>query len=199
MPRRHGRRAALQVTVAAGTLLGLDEEPAVLGGYGPVPAWLARELAQDATWRGLFTDAATGEFVALGTQAYRPGADLTRTVLARDVTCTFPGCRTPAPRCEIDHIPGYDAALAEVVEQTRAQDLHTACHTHHDGKSHGIWTVARDPGTGITTWTAPTGHTYRRPPVRPPGPPPTRNTPAATPGPGGHHSGPENCDDPPPF
>ncbi|PFG41260.1 uncharacterized protein DUF222 [Georgenia soli] len=172
LPRRHGQRAHVQVTVASGTLLGLDEEPAVLGGYGPIPAWLAREIAQDGTWRALFTDAGTGEFVALGTKAYRPGAELTRTVMARDVTCTFPGCRMPAPRCEIDHIPGYDAALAEVVVQTRLEDLHTACHTHHDGKSHGIWKVFRDPGTGVTTWKALTGHTYRRPPVRPPGPPP---------------------------
>jgi hypothetical protein len=29
-------------------------------------------------------------------------------VIARDVTCTFPGCRTPATRCEIDHRIPYD-------------------------------------------------------------------------------------------
>ncbi len=68
---------------------------------------------------------------------------------------------------------GYDEALADLVVQTGLDELHSACHTHHDGKSHGIWTVRRDPASGVTTWTGPTGHTYRREPVRPPGPPPT--------------------------
>ncbi|MGI8814580.1 MAG: DUF222 domain-containing protein, partial [Pseudonocardia sp.] len=47
-----GQRAASQpsvhVTVSIGTLLGLDEQPAELAGYGPIPASLAREIAADA-------------------------------------------------------------------------------------------------------------------------------------------------------
>jgi len=42
LPRRHGRRPHLQVTVAATTLLGLDQEAGELAGYGPIPADLAR-------------------------------------------------------------------------------------------------------------------------------------------------------------
>ena len=110
LPTRHGQRVALQVSVAATTRLGLDDAPGYLGSYGPIPAQVARELAQDATWRRVLTDPATGQVCTVGTTAYRPGADLTRTVMARDVTCTFPGCRTPAVRCEIDHRIPYDFA-----------------------------------------------------------------------------------------
>ncbi|MDD9205350.1 DUF222 domain-containing protein, partial [Georgenia sp. 10Sc9-8] len=82
LPMRHGQRPHIQVTVGAGTLLGLDDEPAILGGHGPIPAELAREIAQDGTWRGLFTDA-VGDFLALGSKKYVPGADLSRQVVAR--------------------------------------------------------------------------------------------------------------------
>ena len=95
------------MTVAATTLLGLDDHPAHLGSYGPIPAQVARELAQDATWRRILTDPHR-QVAAVGTTSYRPGADLTRTVAARDITCTFPGCRQPATRCEIDHRIPYD-------------------------------------------------------------------------------------------
>ena len=108
LPRQHGQRVAVQVTVAATTLLGLDDAPGFLGSYGPIPAQVARELAQDGTWRRVLTDPNTGQVCSVGTDAYRPGADLTRTIQARDVTCTFPGCRQPATRCEIDHRIPYD-------------------------------------------------------------------------------------------
>ncbi|WP_418608172.1 DUF222 domain-containing protein [Georgenia sp. SUBG003] len=95
-------RAGAQITVGAGTLLGLDHQAGHLAGYGPIPAELARELAQDATWRALLTDE-HGHFTDLSTTAYRPGADLTRTVKARDLTCTFPGCARPSVVCDLDH------------------------------------------------------------------------------------------------
>ena len=209
LPALQRRSPHIQVTVAGGTLLGLDDRPAELGGYGPIPAELARHIAQDGTWRALFTDAATGEFVALSSKAYRPGADLTRTVLARDVTCVFMGCRTPAWRCEIDHVDSYDAARATIVEQTATEKVDSKCHSHHDVKTVGLWDADREPTTGEVTWTAPTGHTYVRRPVRPPGPPPRASTARGpvqgppgpvqeSPGPERPHSAPDP-DDPPPF
>src|SRR5947209_5753839 len=53
-----GRRPAVQVTIAATTLLGLDQHPGEIEGYGPIPAALARAMAFDptATWRRLLTD-----------------------------------------------------------------------------------------------------------------------------------------------
>ena len=52
---------------------------------------MARDIAQDATWRKLFTDPASGEFLGISYDSYRPGADLTRTVVAREGTCRFIG------------------------------------------------------------------------------------------------------------
>ncbi|NMR19096.1 HNH endonuclease signature motif containing protein [Cellulomonas fimi] len=170
---RHGRRPHLQVTAAATTLLGLDETPAELAGYGPVPAAMARRIATDATWRRIFTDPATGQLTGIGPRRYRAGADLTSTVLARDVTCTFPGCRVAAARCDLDHIRPFDhvsAARSDErasagTEQTTTQNLHALCRHHHRLKTHAGWSVTRDDATGRTLWTAPTGHTHIREPV----------------------------------
>ncbi|KQR17434.1 hypothetical protein ASF78_09160 [Cellulomonas sp. Leaf334] len=167
LPTRHGQRVALQVTVAASTLAGLDDAPAVLGSYGPIPAQVARELAQDATWRRVLTDPATGQACSVGTQSYRPGADLTRTVQARDVTCTFPGCRQPATRCEIDHRVPYDFTRDQELHdpQTCESNLHALCKHHHQAKTDGWWTVTYDRTTGVSSWTDRHGITSARHPV----------------------------------
>ena len=124
---------------------------------------MARELAQDGTWRRLLTDP-TGQVSEVGTVTYRPGADLTRTVIARDVTCTFPGCRQPASRCDLDHIvpvrphpPRRDPDLAE--------NLHALCRHHHQAKTKKHWNVHRNPTTGVTWWTSADGITYARHPT----------------------------------
>nr|WP_281362259.1 HNH endonuclease signature motif containing protein [Cellulomonas humilata] len=165
LPTRHGQRVALQVTVAASTLAGLDDRPAMLGSYGPIPAQVARELAQDATWRRLLTDPTTGQARNVGTHSYRPGADLTRTVQARDVTCTFPGCRQPATRCEIDHRTPYDHTRTTSGDQTCEANLHSLCTHHHQAKTKGWWQVTHNHHTGISTWTDRHGLTYARHPI----------------------------------
>jgi hypothetical protein len=163
LPRRQGRRASIQVTVAASTLAGLDQRPGELAGFGPVPASVARELAQDGTWRRLLTDPATGVVVETGRVTYRPGADLTRTVVARDVTCVFPGCRRPAERCDLDHVEPFDPRRP-AEEQTTADNLQALCRTHHRAKTHGRWSVRRDHRTGVVHWRSPLGHDYARHP-----------------------------------
>ncbi len=97
-------RPAIQVTIALSTLLGLDDQPGELAGHGPIPAPLARHIAADptSTWRRLITDP-TGNLLDYRTTTYRPPANLTRFVTARDQTCTFPGCRRSAQRCDLDH------------------------------------------------------------------------------------------------
>lgn len=162
---RHGKRVSINVTVAATTLLGLDELPGELEGYGPIPAPLARELAQDGTWRRIVTDPVTGTFVERGKVTYRPGADLTGTVLTRDVTCTFSGCRQPAARCEIDHLVPFDHTRP-ADDQTVEDNLGPACKHHHQAKTDKIWNATRDPVTGTCTWTSPLGITYTRTPIR---------------------------------
>ncbi|QTE30142.1 HNH endonuclease signature motif containing protein [Pengzhenrongella sicca] len=172
-----GRRPHLQVVAAATTLLGLDEVPGELAGYGPIPADMVRAIAADATWRRIFTDPATGHLTGIGPRGYRPGADLTATVLARDLTCTFPGCRMPAWKCDLDHRVAFDHDEPGD-SQTTEENVHSLCRHHHRLKTYGGWTVIRDAATGDTFWFTPTNHRYRRPntaftddPRLPPDPP----------------------------
>jgi hypothetical protein len=161
LPRRHHRRWNVQVTVGAGTLLGLDDLPGELGGYGPIPADMARRLAQDGTWRRLLTDPVTGVLLDRGDTTYRPGADLTDAVIARDVTCTHPYCGQPSWRCELDHIEPFDPSRP-AEEQTTGPNLQAACKHHHEEKTSGGWSVRRNRATGASEWTDPFGITYIR-------------------------------------
>ena len=99
-PGPRGPRPQILVTVPAGTLLGLGGEPAHLAGYGPIPDSLARELAQDGTWRRVLTDPETGAVLAVGRNQHDPPADLERFVRVRDGMCRFAGdeaCTQRAP------------------------------------------------------------------------------------------------------
>ncbi|MCZ2405103.1 DUF222 domain-containing protein, partial [Paenarthrobacter sp. Z7-10] len=73
--------------------MGLDEHPATLDGYGPIPAEQARELAGTATsWLRILTDPEKGTILSIGRSSYRPPADLQRWIELRDQTCTGIGC-----------------------------------------------------------------------------------------------------------
>lgn len=145
-PAERGHRAAVP---------GEPERPP--GPDGPVPP-TAHATADSRT----VTSTIGGDRPA--PVGYRPSAALTRLVVGRDVTCTFPGCRVPASRCDLDHIePFDDARPAEA--QTHADNLHALCRHHHRLKTHHGWTPTRDPRTGITTWTSPLGRRSTRPPT----------------------------------
>ncbi|MFD7307131.1 HNH endonuclease [Promicromonospora sp. NPDC059942] len=166
-------RPVVRVTVPASTLLGLDNALGELDGFGPIPAETARLIAQDATWQRLVTDPVTGVLVDYSSRAYTPGKVLRAAVEARDGTCTFVGCDTPATTCDLDHIEPFDhewrersgAAAKGGPGQTNAWNLHALCRRHHLLKTHAGWGVERDPDTGITTWTTPAGSTHARPPT----------------------------------
>jgi hypothetical protein len=111
LPQLQGRRPSIQVVVTATTLLGYDDQPADLAGYGAITAQHARELAADptGTWRGLLTDPNTGHLLDAGTATYRPSQHLVDFLTARDDECVFPTCHQPAQRCEIEHCLPFDS------------------------------------------------------------------------------------------
>ena len=160
LPHRHGRAPTAEVTVALSTLLGADDEPADLAGYGPVPAAVAREMAgaADASWRRLITDPVTGTLLDYGRSTYRPPARLRDYILARDRVCAAPGCAIPARSGDVDHIQPWDDG-----GPTSAGNLAALCGRHHDAKTKNHLTYQRDPEGGYT-WTTRTGHAYRTPP-----------------------------------
>ncbi len=164
LTRAHGQRPSVQVTVAASTLMGLDQQPAELDGYGPITAAMGRRIASDPTaqWRVILTDD-TGLVKQAGSKTYRPPADMARTVIARDVHCVFPGCRRKAAHNDLDHVEAYKDG-----DETSGANLMSLCRRHHRFKHSTKWTVERDDTTGVTTWTDPHGRKYHtRPPDRP--------------------------------
>ncbi|WP_026874650.1 HNH endonuclease signature motif containing protein [Jiangella gansuensis] len=193
-----GRAVAVQVTFPFGSLAGLADEPAHLDGYGPIPAPIARHLAAAGVWQWVATDPASGRYVDHGHTRYRPSRALIEQVVLRDRTCRTPGCHRSASRCDIDHVVAHAAG-----GPTAACNCQALCRTHHLLKHRGRWHVRQGPD-GVTVWTSPTGHTYRKPPetVGPTGPdhPAAQRTGPDTAGDQSDHAGPPpDPDDTPPY
>ncbi len=149
-----GRRPVVQVTVAVTTLLGLDDAPAELAGYGPIPASVARRIAQDGVWRRLLTDPASGALLDYGTTLYRPPQHLVDHVITRDRTCRGVTCGRPAHQCDLDHtIPAPAGVTAD-------WNLAPLCRgLDHWAKTRRYWRLDQ-PEPGRFGWTSNTGHVY---------------------------------------
>lgn len=155
LPTWQGRAPHITVTVALSTLLGLDEQPGELAGYGPLSADTARRLAGDptGTWYRLVHDE-LGHPIDYGRTRYRPAQDLIDFVTVRDRTCRAPRCTRPAERCDIDHVhPWGDGG------RTNAENLAAQCRRHHRLKHDGGWHLKPLPEQGYE-WTSPTGRVY---------------------------------------
>jgi len=163
LPTVQGRRPAINVVVSADTLLGLDDQPAQLTGYGPITAHTARRLAADqsGTWRRLLTDPDTGALLDISPHRYRTGQRLRDYLTARDDTCVFPTCQQPGYRCEPDHTTPYNQGGT-----TTRHNLALTCRRHNQAKAGTGWTYHHNPD-GTYTWTTNTGHHYTSPPTRP--------------------------------
>ena len=160
LPTVQGRRPAIQVTVAADTLLGLDDQPGHLTGYGPITAATARRLAADesGTWRRLLTDPDTGALLDISPHRYRPPQRLWDYLSARDDVCAFPTCQQPGYRCEADHTMPFDQG-----GPTRRDNLALTCRRHNQAKATGTgWHYRHNPD-GSFTWTTHTGRHYTGP------------------------------------
>jgi Domain of unknown function (DUF222) len=156
LPRNHRRRPHIQITLAATTALGLDDQPGELAGYGPITAATARRLAAEGTWRRLLTDPATGGLLDYGRTTYQPPQNLVDHILTRDQTCRGLGCRIPAQRCDLDHTLPFPAG------PTADHNLTCLCRRCHTRKHQAGWTLHLHPD-GDLSWTSPTGHTYTDP------------------------------------
>ncbi|MBC7290903.1 MAG: DUF222 domain-containing protein [Actinotalea sp.] len=198
LPVTKRRRPHLTVTLNLSTLLGFRDDPAVLAGYGPIGAEMAREIAAQGAWTFTLVHPRTGEVLERSSKGYRPSPRVLAAVVDRAPTCTFPGCGVAASWCDIDHITPFDRSRP-AQDQTRTDGLQPLCRHHHVMKTHGRWTPQRDPETGVTTWRSRTGQVYTRDPVPAPfepGPPgldstspdPTHHGPASDPGPADHRA-----------
>jgi hypothetical protein len=154
--KRHRRAATVNVTVPVSTLIGLDDAPGELEGYGPIPASAARRIAAHGTWRRLLTDPASGALLDYGTTRYTPPPELVDHLIARDRTCRFPTCSQPARRTQIDHTIAAGSNGWSTSDRNCGPLCGGGC---HNGKTHGGWRLEQ-PEPGRYVWTAPTGHRY---------------------------------------
>jgi hypothetical protein len=147
------RQAHTVVTIDLPTLLGLNDNPGELAGYGPITAQTARRIAADSTLRRLVTDPVTGNGINLG-RKYRPSQLLRDLVRLTQPRCSMIGCNRPAYQCEIDHRDEHGGG-----GDTSDANLQPLCKLHHQLKTKKWWKVGVN-ADGQVIWTSFLGFTY---------------------------------------
>jgi hypothetical protein len=85
---------------------------------------------------------------------YEASRRLQNLIRARTATCSAPGCRRPAARCDLDHTVPYDQG-----GRTCECDLAPLCRRHHRCKQAEGWRLEQI-SPGIMCWTTPSGRRY---------------------------------------
>jgi hypothetical protein len=146
----------VDIRVELTTLLGLDDQPGEIPGWGPVISDITRQLVGDADkaeWRVAVEH--EGQLVDVITTRRRPSKAQKRIAQTRNPHCVFPGCRMPARECDLDHRHSW----AET-HQTSTCGLEPLCRHHHKLKHRG-WKLEKHPTKPNTyIWTSPLGQTY---------------------------------------
>jgi hypothetical protein len=152
------RRGEVDIVVKLSTLIGLDNDPAMMSGFGPVIADIARQAALEEQtnprWKWSLTDE-HGLLLHHGHTQRRPTTAEADFVRARDRVCKTRGCRRPAAKCDLDHRVEY----AKGGPSHRA-NLGPNCPRHHPMREEHGYQVTYDPQTGVHTWIAPDGRVY---------------------------------------
>ena len=156
----------IQLVMTDRTLFDGDSEPAILTGFGPLPAPLARRLIREANanakvWvRRLYMDPKSGDVVGADQRRRLFPPALREVLITRDQVCRNSWCG--APIRHIDHInPFMNGGL------TTLGNGQGCCETCNQTKEAPGWSSAAGPDGSIVV-TTPTGHTYPNRPPRPP-------------------------------
>ncbi len=172
-PETAGVPVTVHVVISDSSLFGAGHNPAIVPGFGPVPAEVARNLiansmdsaAVQAFIRGLYADP-HGRLIAMTTKQRFHTDGIAEFLRLRDQGI----CRTPwcdAPIAESDHITTADSGGETTAEN--GQGLCVACNR---AKQAPGWTQTTEPHAGrhqVETVT-PTGHRYRSTAPRAPTP-----------------------------
>jgi hypothetical protein len=93
-------------------------------------------------------------------KGHDPGVMLRHLAQVRNATCTGPGCRRPAARCDFEHNVPYEAN-----GRTCLCNGGPKCRFDHRMKQDPRWNAEQLPG-GYLRWTAPSGRQYTTEPTR---------------------------------
>jgi hypothetical protein len=93
-------------------------------------------------------------------RGHDPGVMLRHLSQVRYATCTGPGCRRPAARCDFEHNIPYEAG-----GRTYLCNGNPECRYDHRVKQDPRWRVEQLPG-GNVQWTMPSGRQYVTEPTR---------------------------------
>jgi len=92
--------------------------------------------------------------------SHDPGVMLRHLAQVRHATCTGPGCRRPAGRCDFEHNTPYEAG-----GRTCLCNGNPKCRFDHRLKQDPRWNAEQLPG-GEVRWTTPSGRQYVTEPTR---------------------------------
>ena len=93
-------------------------------------------------------------------KGHDPGVMLRHLSQVRHATCTGPGCRRPATRCDFEHNIPYEAG-----GRTCLCNGNPECRHDHRVKQDPRWKVEQLPN-GQVLWTTPSGRQYSTEPTR---------------------------------
>jgi hypothetical protein len=155
---------AVNLVISDETLFGGDNSPAVLEGFGPIPAGVARNLVADAladeqsraTLRRLYRHPKTGALVGMESRSRRFPKSLAKFIRLRDQRCRTPYC--DAPIRHLDHAQPRNRG-----GPTSARNGRGACERCNYVKESPGWHVCADEVNGVhtTEFVTPTGARYR--------------------------------------
>ena len=175
---------SLELVMTDRSLFGSANDPAILVGYDPIPAPMARSMVRGSgsgsgrsspqVWlKRLFTHPETNQLLAMDSHARLFPEGMKEFLRLQGQRCQTPYC--DAPIREYDHIKAYAAGGATSLDN--GQGLCTDCNQAKE--SPGWWSTrnvsaaAEVGGPPVTEITTPTGHRYV-------------STAPPLPGPGGH-------------
>ena len=173
-PAEVAEPVAVNLVIADETLLGADDGPAVVEGYGPIPASVARGLVNAAVTddrsramlRRLYRRPRTGALVAMESRSRFFPQGLAGFIGLRDQTCRTPYCDAPIrhrDHAQPHHRDGPTSAANGLGE----------CERCNYAKEAAGWRVtAGDDENGVHTaeFVTPTGHHYHSTAPPAPGP-----------------------------
>ena len=165
---------ALNLVMSDQALWGADNAPAVLDGYGPIPASVAHRLVRDAvadersvaTLRRLYRDPKSASLVAMESRSRFFPKGLAGFIGVRDRTCRTPYC--DAPIRHRDHATPHNRG-----GPTSATNGLGTCERCNYTKEAPGWRVTAADENGVHTaeFVTPTGASYRSTAPPPPGAP----------------------------